>query len=315
MTTFTVGYQESRAEHRTPQVPLSHVSIELGHLYAEDFERGPRYLAEHFRQVKPWMNAVIAHHEARTGRPPRVSTCYLVDDYFTPFGDPPKVFATLQEAAEESGIQIDYIARESGCAVADGVEAASLMLDKLTPEPVPNTTGARPPVSDIGWLANGERSGGSNQAMSFTPWTPPRENAPNRHSIFVDVELWDDRGPQRRWACAYLAAVWQLARLGLLRDARGEAVLQAYKVDEIPDAWDKLPAVVQVDPTAKPFSAYRVFSILNSRYLPVELATRVILSQVSIDESVVLQIIERAHREKIMVDKATVDRIEYAFVS
>jgi len=313
--TVTVGFQESRAESRAAQVALSHVSVELGHLYAEDFERGPEHLAKHFRQVKPWLDAVVSKHREQTGRDPRLSTCYLVDDYFTPFGDPAGVFSALQEAAAESGIQLDYIARESGCAEADGVNSAALMLDRLTPEPVPNTTGGRPSVTDSGWLANGGRAMGGDQAMTSVPWTPPRENAPNRHSVFVDVELWDDQGPERRWACTYLSAVWQLARLGVLRDDRGEPAIQAYKVEELPGDWGKIPAVVQVNPHAQPFSAYRTFSVLNPRYLPVELAARVILSQVVIDENVVLQIIERARRENITLEKATVDRIEYAFVN
>ena len=66
---------------------------------------------------------------------------------------------------------------------------------------------------------------------------------------------------------------------------------------------------------AQPFSAYRTFSVLAPRYLPVELAARVILSQVVIEENVVLQIIERARREGITLEKATVDRIGYAFTS
>ncbi|MCY1144751.1 SCO2522 family protein [Actinoplanes sp. Pm04-4] len=312
----TTVYQESSAERRDQQVGLSHVSIELGHLYAEDFNRGPGYLREHFQRVKPWIAAVSALHEARNGRKPRISTCFLIDDYFAPFGHPPTVFEALRSAADDSGVQLDYIARESGCAVADNVKAAELVLDKLTPEPPPNTTGARPPVEDSGWLANGERSGGSDQAMSYVPWTPPRENAPNRHSIFVDLELWDNPpGQGRRWSCTYLAAVWQLARLGVLRDERGDAIMQAYKVDEIPDRWADLPAVVQVNEDAKDFSAYRTFSILNSRYLPVELGTRVILNQVSIDENVLLQVVERAGRERILLEKAPVDRIEYTFVT
>ncbi|MDG4772708.1 SCO2522 family protein [Solwaraspora sp. WMMD792] len=313
--TVTVAYEESTAGPRMQQAALAHVSVELGHLYAEDFERGPDYLTEHFAQVRPWLEVVSAQQVARTGRPARLSTCFLIDDYFTPFGSPRQVFEQLQSAARASGVQLDHIARESGCVLADGVRLAELVLDKLVSEPTPNTTGARPPTAETGWLANGLRSAGTDQAMSFVPWTPPRENARNRHSIFVDVELWDDQGEDRRWACTYLAAVWQLARLGVLRDKDGDVAVQAYKVDELPDQWADLPAVVQVNPKANPFTAYRTFSILNSRYLPVELAARIVLGQVAIDDHIVLQILERARREGITLDKSTVGRIEYAFVN
>lgn len=313
--TAIVDYQESDAERKSQQAALSHVSVELGHLYAEDFDRGPEYLVQHFRRVKPLLDVVKSLYETPSGKPLRLSTCFLIDDYFTPFGTPAKVFAGLQAAAAESGVQLDYIARESGCVVADEVRLAELVLDKLVAEPTPNTTGVRPSTSDSGWLANGERSGSSDQAMSYVPWTPPRENARNRHSIFVDVELWDDRGKERRWACAYLAAVWQLARLGVLRDDEGYVAVQPYEVEELPERWTELPAVVRVNHNAKPFSAYRTFSILNSRYLPVEHATRVILGQVGVDDSVFMPIWERAAQEQITLAKETVDRIQYAFVS
>ena len=43
-------FRETTAELRTQSVPLSHLSLELGHLYMEDFEAGPERLREHFAE-------------------------------------------------------------------------------------------------------------------------------------------------------------------------------------------------------------------------------------------------------------------------
>ena len=85
-----------------------------------------------------------------------------------------------------------------------------------------------------------------------SPWQPPRESARRRHSIFVDVELWDDRDGQRTWSCPMLAAVWQLMRLGLLRD-HGRPVLapQDWRTG-FPDSWDELPPVIRLNPGRPP---------------------------------------------------------------
>jgi hypothetical protein len=315
--TAEVAFREITAELRTEQVGLSHVSIELGHLYAEDFARGEQHIVDHFRRVKPWLAGIEAMYRAQLGRTPRVSTCFLVDDYFAPFSDPQKVFGWLQRAAEQNGVPLDYIGRESGCDVADGVRVAELVLDQLVSEPPPNSTGLRPPPRETGWLSNGERSPGSGtgQSMTYQPWRAPKENAPNRHSVFLDVELWDrERDGSRKWACAFLSAVWQLARLGLLR-YHGEAAMQTTRVEELPEVWSDLPAVVKLNERAKPFSAYRTFSVLNSRYLPVEHATRAILGQVPIDPEVLAKLLERASAEGIALSKQTIERTEYTFIA
>ena len=50
-------FRETAAEPRTQAVPLSHLSLELGHLYMEDFEAGPEHLRRHFERVRPWAEA------------------------------------------------------------------------------------------------------------------------------------------------------------------------------------------------------------------------------------------------------------------
>ena len=59
-------FRETTAEPRTQSVPLAHLSLELGHLYMEDFEAGPERLREHFARVRPWVDAVRA--DAAAGR-------------------------------------------------------------------------------------------------------------------------------------------------------------------------------------------------------------------------------------------------------
>ena len=287
------------------QVALAHLSIELGHLYMEDFRMGAERLREHFRRVAPWARAAAGDVAARQ---PRVSTCFLIDDYFTRFSTPAKVVSSLVEAAAESGLTIDYVARESGCARAGEVDLAMLVQQHLVDEPVEGANGGRPVTSDSGWLTNGERSPVDSQ------WRPPRQSVVRNHSIFVDIELWRDEPGGRLWSCPFLAAVWQLQRLGLIRH-RGEPVAEPVPVavTELPGDWDEMPAIVRLNPKAAALRAYRTFSVLDSRFLQVELAVRTILGQVAIDQAVAEQVSERAKAEGIDLPPETVNRIGYAF--
>jgi hypothetical protein len=116
-------FRETTAEPRTQSVPLAQVSLELGHLYMEDFEAGPERLREHFARVRPWADAVRTAAATR-GRQARVSTCFLIDDYFTRFSSPAELVPTLLAEAGRAGLTIDYLARESGCGVADGIDGS-----------------------------------------------------------------------------------------------------------------------------------------------------------------------------------------------
>nr|MDT0661259.1 SCO2522 family protein [Micromonospora sp. DSM 115978] len=319
MTRPDVTFEETAARRNVESVPLSHVSIELGHLYIEEFAGGPEQLRRHFARVAPWVTAArqMAADRIPGGRA-RISTCFLIDDYFTRFSTPRGVLEQLLEAIEGTGLVIDYFAREAGCAQADDIPLAELVLSQLVSDPVPETTGERPPTTETGWLCNGKRSPVSGPAQAMSPdhtWLPPIQNAANRHSIFLDVELWDyeDDGT-RRWSCPYLATVWQLMRLGLLRH-EGEGVTSPYQIDDWPDDWDRMPAVVKLNPRAAPFSAYRTFSVLGTRFLPIEHAVRTILSQVSINPAVLDQIHTRSRNEHLDLPKDLVERVEYAFVS
>ncbi|MEV5514510.1 SCO2522 family protein [Streptomyces flaveolus] len=313
------GFRETAAEPRTEAVPLAHLSLELGHLYMEDFEAGPERLRDHFTQVRPWVDAARAAAVARTGgKRARISTCFLIDDYFTRFSTPAEVVPMLLAEAGRAGLTVDYLARESGCAVTGKVPVAEAVAGRIVESPPPGSYGLRPPAAQTGWLANGERSpvARAPQAMKrAAAWQPPQETAARRHSVFLDVELWsDDADGQRTWSCPFLAAVWQLARLGLLRN-QGEAVLvpQPHTAPGFPDDWDELPSLLRLNPRADPFAAYRTCSVLPTRFLPVEHAVRVILDQIEVDPQALDQVAKRSAGERAAVPDSVADRISYVY--
>jgi hypothetical protein len=246
----------------------------------------------------------------------RVSTCFLVDDYFTRFSSPAELVPELVSAARETGLEIDYLARESGCAHADGVELARLVEGRLVVDPPPDTNASRPLATEVGWLCNGQRSPATDatEAMeAIQRWVPPVQNAARRHSIFLDVELWDESNGRRVWSCPFLAAVWQLLRLGMLRHEGKDVMVAGQFEGEFPEDWDEIPAVIQLNPVAKPFSAYRTLSILSTRFLPIEHAVRTVLSQVAVDRDVLDQVITRSRGEGVSLPLELVDRIDYVF--
>ncbi|MEU6334006.1 SCO2522 family protein [Streptomyces cellulosae] len=311
-------FRETTAEPRTQAVPLSHLSLELGHLYMEDFEAGPEHLRRHFARVRPWAEAARAVAADRAGgRRARISTCFLIDDYFTRFASPAEVVPMLLEEAERAGLAVDYLARESACAVSGKVPVAEAVAARIVEEPPPGSYGNRPPAAQTGWLANGVRSPTARapQAMrKAAAWEPPRETAARRHSVFLDVELWNETPDgERLWSCPFLAAVWQLARLGLLRH-QGEAVFEPQPhTGAFSDEWDDLPPLVRLGERADPFAAYRTCSVLPGRFLPVEHAVRVILDQTDVDRDALRQAAKRSAGEGVPVPGPVADRVSYVF--
>jgi hypothetical protein len=306
-------FRETTAEPRTQSVPLAHLSLELGHLYMEDFEGGPGPLRRHLARVRPWAEAARAAAADRAGTArPRISTCFLIDDYFTRFSSPAELVPLLLAEADRAGLPVDYLARESGCAVTGKVPVAEAVAGRIVEEPPPGSYGNRPPAAQTGWLANGVRSPTARapQAMrKAASWQPPTETAARHHSVFLDVELWKDTPDgQRVWSCPFLAAVWQLARLGLLRH-QGDAVLEPHPHTDpaFPDDWDEMPALIRLDPRAAPFAAYRTC------FLPVEHAVRVILDQTDVDPEALRQVAERSAREGVPVPASVADRVSYLF--
>jgi hypothetical protein len=318
VTGVQTAFHEESAEPRVEQVPLAHLSLELGHLYMEDFARGPDHLRAHFRKVRPWVAAALddCAGELPPGARPRISTCFLVDDYFTQLSSPAVVVPQLIEAAAASNLRIDYLARESACARAGDVQIAELVLDRLVEDPPPDTNGKRPPVSRTGWLSNGQRSATDRaaQAMDAGPgWRPPRQNGAANHSIFVDIELYSTKDGVRTWSCPFLAAVWQLLRLGMLRDAGRPVVTPRPPADPLPQTWAELAPVTQLNPDAEAFAAHRTQSILAPRFHEIESAVRVILSQVAVDAEIRQQIQARSRADHVDLPAEIVDRIQHVY--
>jgi hypothetical protein len=310
-------FRETTAELRTQSVPLAHLSLELGHLYMEDFEAGPERLREHFAEVRLWVDAARASAGRRTGgKRPRISTCFLIDDYFTRFSTPAELVPLVLEEAEKAGLVIDYLARESGCAVAERIELAESVMHRLVESPPPGSHSSRPSVSQTGWLANGQRTPSTKRAAlgEVRGWQPPQETAARNHSVFMDVELWSEKDGRRLWSCPFLAAVWQLARLGLLRHL-GEPVLvpHPWTGGDFPPDWDRLPPLLQLNPGAAAFSAYRTCTLMPNRFLAVEDAVRLILDQTEVDSGALRQVAERSAREGLAVPAAVAQRATYVF--
>ncbi|HWS38446.1 MAG TPA: SCO2522 family protein, partial [Actinoplanes sp.] len=163
----------------------------------------------------------------------------------------------------------------------------------------------------------GQRSPvGSASAMAPPrQWQPPRQSAVQNHSIFVDIELWSGPDDDRLWSCPFLAAVWQLQRLGLVRHL-GEPVAPPVPlaVADLPAEWELMPPIVRLNPDAAPFHAYRTFTAMDARFLPIEMAVRTILGNVAIDPVAAGQVRDRARGERLDLPEETVDRIGYAFV-
>lgn len=309
-------FREEAADSHVEEVALSHLSLELGHLYMDDYLAGMDRLVAQFRRVRPWADVArsVTEADSRTHRP-RISTCFLIDDYFTRFSSPAKVLPDVLAAAEACGLTIDYIARESACAVADGVPLAEIVAGRLTALPTPGANGSRPPTVEVGWLCNGQRSPGvdTREAMARPIWVPPSETDATNHSIFVDVELWSDADGKRTWSCAFLASVWQLLRLGMIRNSGRNVVTPVPMATEFPDEWKDLPPVVRVASTASPFCAYRTQSVLPRRFFNVEHAVQIIVGQYSALPAVIDQIVSRSGREHFELPADLTERIDHVF--
>jgi len=192
----------------------------------------------------------------------------------------------------------------------------------IVAEPVPMTTGGRPPDVESGWLCNGRRSSeyDSKQAMQLTTYRPSEELGRRVHSIFLDVEMWSesigqDGSRRTRWSCPYLMSIWQLLRLGMVRYEGGPAVQPQPRGCSWSESWWEMPTVMQLNPKAAPFAAYQTLSILPQSYLNIDHAVRTILDRVHIDEELTEQILARGAREGVEIPRALTGRMQHVFMN
>src|SRR5690606_42147273 len=111
------------------------------------------------------------------------------------------------------------------------VPLAERVAARIVAAPPRNSNGGRPPTRESGWLCNGTRASDSGpaQAMHHTPYVPAEEVGKRNHSIFLAAEMWSRQVEQvdgitpatTKWACPFLAAVWQLLRLGRIGELGG----------------------------------------------------------------------------------------------
>ncbi|WP_054815060.1 SCO2522 family protein [Nocardia arizonensis] len=331
------GYTEATEHARVSAVPLSHLSIEVGHFYMHDLTAGVDRIRAQFRRIAPLVKAFTEIAAVEFGPNPRVSTCFLIDDYFRRDSDPSRIITELLAAAEESDLRIDYLAREAGCwevpeVVRNGVMStpriplAEHVRGYIVHEPQVGQNGTvRPPAKKSGWLCNGKRETGGDAGQSMhreEEYEYPEEFGRREHSIFLDVEMWNVEKRRRgetatKWSCPYLATIWQLLRLGLLR-YEGKPVIepQPWSPDEPwDDNWLEMPTVLQLNPSAKPFAAYRSLSILPQRYLGIEHAVRVIMDHIKLDDEVVDQVVARGMLENVTVPRRAAERLSHHLLS
>jgi hypothetical protein len=308
-------------------LPLSHLSIEVGHFYMEDLQGDETLIFKQFQRIKPWLDAAAASVSCGDDKP-RISTCFLIDDYFQAQPDAPQIMERLLRLAANAGVPIDYVARESACARRrDGFPVAELLAGRLLEEPEPDVdTGGRPPTARTGWLSNGRptRQGTVLNAMETHVWDPPVEYGKRNHSIFMDVELWRDRaGPgaaederlnSRLYSCPFLAAVWQLVRLGLLRKDGGPALEVTDFEGEWKREWSEFPDIVRVNPRAKPFYAYQSLSIMPQNFLPIETSVRTIVDHFLVAKDVLDSLDFRAQEKHITVPVGISERMSHHFL-
>ncbi|MBY8861834.1 hypothetical protein K7711_35530 [Nocardia sp. CA2R105] len=328
---FGTEYREGAEKTRIANVELSHVSIETGHFYMKELTNGTEQIRTRFRRVKNLVDLYIEAAKAEFGDSARLSTCFLIDDYFGSETDPTEVLKKILGVAGECGLVIDYLAREAGCwespqyideqRSGHNIALAEMIRSWIVAEPVPTTTGGRPPDVESGWLCNGRRSSeyDSRQAMQLTKYRPSEELGRRVHSIFLDVEIWSEsigRDGSRRthWSCPYLASIWQLLRLGMVRYEGGPAVQPQPRGNSWPVNWWEMPTVVQLNPKAAPFAAYRTLSILPQSHLKIQHAVRTILDHVHIDEELMAQAVARGAREGIEIPRELTRRLQHVFL-
>lgn len=290
-------------------IAFSDLSIEVGHVEPNSFRRGVEHLENHLRRVTPWLGPARTAWDSPDSEA-RTSTCFLVDDYTAPIPPPSEVIPKLLKAAARCGIGIDYLVRESGYAGPDALSLARYIESRMADGDSRAAGAPDPSLATSAWLADGERRPSPLAADASA--AGDSEQIEPSDSIFMDIRLWPGDTAGGGWSCSFLAAVWQLARLGLVEDTS--------PADETPweerslSRWNELPPVIQLSQDAAPFHAYRTISVLESRYLPIEAAVRIILKKVSDEPEILQRIAAHRSRDGVRPPAKLTDRINYVFV-
>jgi len=263
------------------------LSIEVGHVYLGELE-DPTLVAAAASAAAFWIKPVLD----KIGRD-NASICLMIDDYFPARGavDPNEAAPLFISAFEEAGLALDYVAHE-----ADFAEFAEDVRTRIQPQPrlgelsFGEPGGFRNDLKDAngrwlrsGWISNGDpirAERGARDGFSLFDRASTESDAQgrpeHRTSMALEVQIYDSpKGDQVMWSCPFLAACWQLVRLGALRDENNEP---------------RFPARVrQLRDNAPSFHARRTLTLLPPSMLRVEHAVRVILSQLDLDQRFVAE--------------------------
>ncbi len=266
------------------RLPLAEVSLELGcHFYPDEWacmdEKGyiPR---EHMERGRAEYSRLCEKLGAEV-----VSTCIFLDGYngkLQKIISPSRAVELLQKCASEAGVPLHYVGSEGACAG----DVAEAVLNRIISPPPLGSSGTHEPTSQRGWISNGLL--GPDCSYENEAYDEYCSDIP--HSISLAVQMFKDVPPRKKqpgwrwWACPYLAAVWQLGRLGLLPEDQISPIEQT--IDE-QTRWDDLPFVSRLDSEAPPFTAQSTLTILPKRYIQVVHAESLILDNIVLPSSVV----------------------------
>jgi len=247
------------------------LSVEAGHFYANAFSSNAEPpLAVRLERVKIWADAAELRLKQETGE--EASTVHLIDDYSCNF-KPQRIIRQIIDAAKQSKLRVDYLAREGAC-----VPLAGIVLDQLATTEV---------------FAKGE---------SVAHWFDSTlEAARAGDAEGGRLRFWGEiyyKYAENEWACAHLAAVLQLLRLGVLHYPDFDKPFLLKNKDELPAwrKWDEVPGLIQLNPDAAPFQARETFSILPKAYIGVETLVKKIIARLpSPDGPDALPVDQRIH--------------------
>ncbi|HSW75164.1 MAG TPA: hypothetical protein VLG16_04855 [Candidatus Saccharimonadales bacterium] len=251
-----------------PFIERAGLSIEPGHYYANAFSRNATPpLADRFASTRLWVETAESELKQDTGE--EASTVFLIDDYTCNF-KPQRIIPQIRDAAEQSGLRIDYLAREAACVPLAGFILGQLdITDNFTKE--------------LGITR--QFQGTLEGAGRWDTWD-------GRLQFGGDLYY---KHAKNEWACAHLASVWQLLRLGVLRHPDFD---KPFLLDgELPPwkKWDEVPGLIQLNPDAAPFQARETFSILPKAYIGVENLVKKIIANLALPNEASLPVDQRIH--------------------
>jgi hypothetical protein len=279
---------------------IADLSIEIAHVYLGDLT--PSVARAAAEAAANWIGPLLDRWNRRRLK---ISITLMLDDYFDVAGGvpPDEGEIMLLEALSHHQIKVDYIAYEASFAeeLSDNNHERETLADRFLRllEPFPrwgeSSFGGRYGPKNliegsdepVGWISNGDptRRGSEHESLFLRSSSPlqPDVHPEHRTSIALDVQIYEQHeikgsgrklkngtdGKERRWSCAYLAACWQLSRLGGFLDPTTNA----------PVVPPRLKALTE----GSGFFANRTLTLLSPSMLRVEHAVRVLLSQVRCD--------------------------------